>query len=131
MKLIITGIENKNDNVYVTGNTDIGNIRGKWCYKDAPVLEETYFFELDIEEVARDTILILRDEKFCPSVCVKNEQVEFKGICEQIDDIYVVRFATDWIEMISVKDDDFSIKKGDAIAFSVSCNEIGVYPYTI
>lgn len=37
------------------------------------------------------------DEQFSPSVCCRDWCVEFKGICEEIDDIYVIRLAVDCI----------------------------------
>lgn len=109
----------------------IGNIKGKWCYKEKPILGETYFFELNIDEFERNEITILSDEQFSPSVCFRDECVKFKGICEEIDDVYVIRFAIDWIEMISIENDDFKIKKGDAISFSLNYDRIGIYPYYV
>lgn len=129
MRMIIANVEYENDCIYVTGNTSIGSIKGKWCYKEKPILGKTYFFELSIDEFDRNEVSILSDEQFKPSVYFRDECVEFKGICEQIDDIYVIRFAIDWIEMISIENDDFTIKKGDAISFSLKYDYIGIYPY--
>lgn len=129
MRMIIANVEYENDYIYVTGNTSIGSIKGKWCYKEKPILGETYFFELSIDEFERNEITILGDEQFSPSVYFRDECVEFKGICEEIDDIYVIRFAIDWIEMISIENDDFTIKKGDTISFSLNYDRIGIYPY--
>lgn len=33
--------------------------------------------------------------------------------------------------MIAIENDDFSIKKGDAVSFSISYDRIGIYPYEI
>ena len=129
MRMIITNVEYENEYIYVTGNTSIGNIKGKWCYKEKPILGEIYFFELSIDEIERDEITALGDEMFNPSVYFRDECVEFKGICEEIDDVYVIRFAIDWIEMISIENDDFTIKKGDTISFSLNYDRIGIYPY--
>lgn len=129
MRMIIANVEYENEYIYVTGITSIGNIMGKWCNKEKPILGETYFFELSIDEFERNEITILGDEQFSPSVYFSDECVEFKGICEEIDDVYVIRFAIDWIEMISVENDDFTIKKGDGIAFSLNYHRIGIYPY--
>ena len=129
MRMSIANVEYENDYIYVTGNTSIGSIKGKWCYKEKPILGETYFFELSIDEFERNEITILGDEQVSPSVYCRDERVEFQGICEEIDDIYVIRFAIDWIEMISIENDDFTIKKGDAISFSLNYDHIGIYPY--
>lgn len=46
MRLCITNIEFEKNSIYVTGNTSIGSIKGKWHDKKNPILGETYFFEL-------------------------------------------------------------------------------------
>lgn len=116
MRMIISNIEYENEGIYVTGNTGIGSIKGKWCNAEKPVQGETYFFELNIDDFDRNLISIIYDESFTPSVNYRNNCVEFKGICEAIDDIYIVRFAIDWIEMIAIKNDDFTIRKGMCIS---------------
>lgn len=104
---------------------------GEWCDKATPVLGETYFFELNIGDLDKEEISVIDDERFCSSVKFNDNQVQFKGICEEIDDVYVIRFCDDWIEMIVIENDDFSIKKGDAVAFSINYNRIEIYPYEI
>lgn len=129
MRMIIVNIECENNRIYVIGNTTIGNIKGEWCYKEIPILGQTYFFELNIGEIDRKVVSVICDEQFCPSVNLGDNQIQFVGICEEIDDVYVVHFSDDWIEMISIENDDFSIKKGDVISFSISYDCIGTYPY--
>lgn len=130
MRMIIVNIERENNRIYVIGNTTIGNIKGEWCCKEIPILGQTYFFELNIGEIDRKVVSVICDEQFCPSVNLGDNQIQFEGICEEIDDVYVVRFSHDWIEMISIENDDFSIKKGDVISFSISYDRIGIYPYS-
>lgn len=127
--MIITNIERNDKSIYVTGNTSVGNIKGCWCHNEEPILEETYFFELGIGEIDRSKISIFRDEEFSASVNLCDTQVLFKGVCEEIDDVYVIRFSKDWIEMITIGNDDFSIKKGDGVLFSIGYDNIGIYPY--
>lgn len=129
MRMVITNIECENNRIYVIGNTNIGSIKGEWCYKEIPILGETYFFELNIGELDKNAISVVYNEQFYSSVNFSDNQVQFKGICEEIDEVYVIRFSADWIEMISIKNDDFSIKKGDAISFLISYDCIGIYPY--
>lgn len=131
MRMIITDIECVNDRIYVLGNTGIGNIKGEWCYKEMPTLGETYFFELNIGELDKTEISVIYGKQFCSSVCFNDNLVQFKGICEEIDDVYVIRFSDDWIEMISIVNDDFSIKKGDMLSFSISYDCVGIYPYFV
>lgn len=129
MRMIITNIEYKNERTYVIGNTHIGNIKGEWCDKEMPILGATYFFELNIGDLDKKEISVLSNEQLGSSVEFNDNRVQFKGICEQIDDVYIIRFSDDWIEMISIANDDFSIKIGDAISFSISYDRVGIYPY--
>ena len=131
MRMTITNIEYENNRVYVIGDTRIGNLKGEWCDKATPVLGEMYFFELNIGDLDKKEISVIDDEQFCSSVKFSDNQVQFKGICEEIDDVYVIRICGDWIEMIAIENDDFSIKKGDAVLFSISYDRIGIYPYEV
>jgi len=129
MRMIITNIECKDEHIYVTGETGIGSIKGKWCYRDLPIVGAIYFFELSIDELDKNEISVIYDERFCASVNLRDNQVQFQGICEEVDDVYIIRFADDWIEMISIENDDFIINKGDKISFSLNYECIGIYPY--
>ena len=129
MRMIITNIEYKNKRIYVIGNTHIGNIKGEWCYKEIPILGTMYFFELNIGDVDKKEISVISNEQFCPSVDFNDNRVKFKGRCEQIDDVYIILFSDDWIEMLSIDNDDFSIKTGDAVSFSINYDRVGIYPY--
>ena len=129
MRMIITSTELRNGDTYAACSTAIGNICGKWCGKKPPIAGKTYFFELGIDELDRNDISIIDDRQFRPSVRLDDNFVHFEGICENADDIYVIRFCDDWIEMISIKNDDFTICRGDNIAFSLSCDRIGIFPY--
>ena len=131
MRMTIINIEYKNERIYVIGNTGIGNIKGQWRFKEKPVLGETYFFELNIGDLDQKEISVIVDEQFCSSVDFHDDRVQFKGICEEIDDVYVIRFSDDWIEMISIENDDFSIKTGDAVSFSICYDRVDIYPYFI
>lgn len=129
MRMIIKNIEYNDKIIYIVGDTSVGTIKGKWCYKEQPILNKEYYFELDIDDIGRNEISIVNHNNFSSEVSMHNDSVVFKGICEEIDDIYVIRFSVDWIEMISVENDDFTIKKGDCILFSVCYEDIGIYPY--
>lgn len=129
MKMIIKNIEYNNNIIYIIGDTSIGKIKGKWCYKEHPILNKEYYFELDIDDIDRSEISVINLDNFSSNVSLCNDSVLFKGVCEEIDDIYVIRFSVDWIEMIGIENDDFTIKKGDCISFSKCYENIGIYPY--
>lgn len=82
MKICIIDIEKEKENIYITGRTSIGSIKGRW-------------------------------------------------ICENIDDVYDIRFAIDWLEIIEIGNDDFEINIGDRVSFSVKYDSIEVYPYSM
>ncbi|MBR4084281.1 MAG: hypothetical protein IKK33_08385 [Lachnospiraceae bacterium] len=130
MKMLITNIEYENNDIFITCKTTIGNLKGKWCDKlQLPILLENYHCELIIREIERTEVAIFTSGE--PSVCYENGMVAFTGVCEEIDDIYVVRFAGDWLEMVDVKNDDFMIKRGDVISFAIEYEGISIYPYEL
>lgn len=129
MRMIIKEIVNIDKCTYIIGSTDIGNIKGIWKYSESPILNGSYFFELNIGKINRHVISIVNHYNLGSCVSSDGKQVSFRGICEEIGDVYIVRFAPDWIEMIEVKNDDFTIHKNDAISFSINCDVISVYPY--
>ena len=43
--------------------------------------------------------------------------------------LYFIRFAIDWLEMVEIENDDFSIVEGDWISFAAPCAKIGIFPY--
>lgn len=131
MKIILKNIEYENDCIYVTGVTSIGSIKGIWSYSEKPIIDQEYFCELSINDINRNEISVVRNTDFHSKVLVDKREVIFKGVCEEIDEIYVIRFAEDWIEMIAIIDDDFSIKKGDSIQFSTNCECISIYPWRV
>lgn len=118
------------DSLLVEGITGIGKVGGAWKYKDKPVLGENYCFELDIDSIEDEKVSIEKDEKdFSPEVYIDKDKVFFKGVVEQIDDIYVVRFSGDWIEMIEIEHDNHRINTGDCIKFCQTKRKISIFPY--
>lgn len=53
MRLIITNVEKKDDHIYVTGETAVGNIKGKWCGRESPILGEVYEKFLESEMILK------------------------------------------------------------------------------
>ncbi len=129
MRMIIKEIENIDKCTYVIGNTDIGNVKGIWNYSELPVLNGSYFLELNIRKIDRPKISIVNQNNLFCCVSPDGKRVSFCGICEEIEDVYIVRFAPDWIEMIEVKNDDFTIHKNAVISFSINCDVVSIYPY--
>ena len=132
MRMIVKNIEQENNIIYVTCDTDVGMFKGRWKQKQEPLINKEYFFELNIDELERNEVSIIQMGKnLSPEVRVCGDEVFFKGICEEIDDVYVIRFASDWIELIGIKDGDLGIKQGDWILFSIGYKRINIYTYEI
>ena len=41
--------------------------------------------------------------------------IVFTGICENIDDVYDIRFDIDWLEIVEIGNDDFEINIASCI----------------
>ena len=128
MRIVNTFFED--NTLLVEGDTGIGKVSGVWKNKDKPILGECYNFELDIEALEDEKVIVLNDDKnISTEVYIDKDKVFFKGIVEQIDDIYVVRFSGDWIEMIEIEQDNHRINTGDCIKFCQTKRKISIFPY--
>ena len=101
MKITIKEIEYFNDNIIVTGVTDLGIIKGIWRNDTLPEINLTYYFELNIDSIDKCDVSVIHDDVIY-GVKVSGESSVFTGKCEDIDDVYVIRFSGDWIEIIFV-----------------------------
>ena len=130
MKISIKEIEYFNDNIIVTGVTDLGIIKGIWRNDALPEIDQTYYFELDIDSIDKGDVSVIHNDVIY-GVKVSGESCVFIGKCENIDDVYVIRFSGDWIEMVEIQNEDLDIKKGDNICFKQKIENISIYPYTV
>ncbi|MDE6671154.1 MAG: hypothetical protein K2K16_03060 [Ruminococcus sp.] len=128
MLFTLTDIITKNDIIFVSGVTHTGSIKGIWKSSLIPVLMQHYSIEIDFSVIDRNSIIINKDSTDINSEIV-DDRVIFTCLCEDIDEIYYIRFSFDGLEMLDIKNDDFTIKKGDFITFSVPFSRIGIYPY--
>ncbi len=130
MRFIIEEVEYQEKLIVVTGNTAVGTIKGIWKYEQEPVVGGRYHVELSIYCPSKCDRK--QDKKLYPSVCLSDDMVIFKGICEDIDEeVYFVRFDGDWLEMIEIQEIDSKYKRGDVVAFSASYYGVEIYPYTL
>lgn len=130
MRFTIDKIEQQKNMILVTGRTSVGTIAGIWKYAEPPVIGNDYHIELGILYPCE--IDISQKSRHVSLVYVDNDNVIFKGICEDIDeDVYYLRFDIDWLEMIEI--DSIATKKkiGDYISFSASIYGVTIYPYTL
>ena len=129
MKMVINEIKCENNTSVAEGITAIGIIKGIWKDKTIPTLGNTYSVELNIKELYKNNVSILSNKVDQSKVYVKDKMVFFIGWCEDVDDVYFIRFTDDWIEMIEFDDKDIDIKKGDCILFYQRYDSISIYPY--
>ena len=119
MRMIVSKVDYSNDITIVTGVTEIGSIKGIWKFNEFP----------GIGELNKNQVSIACKEALHPTVHLNEEFVSFLGMCEDIEDVYYIRFAKDWLEMIEIGDDDTGINKGDYVSFVQKYDLIWIYPY--
>ncbi len=129
MLFFVDKLEYRETFIIVTGRTSIGTIKGIWKHIKEPVVEKSYCIELSIcnpKEVKASK------ENCFFSVYLDNEDVIFTGLCEDIDDeVYYLRFAADWLDMLDIEAIIPRKNKGDYISFSANWHDIGIYPYDL
>ncbi len=126
MKFEVAKIEYENDKIIVTGTTEIGKIKGVWKYREQPVVKCAYFIELSYEKFEK--ISQSQVHNFSTSLC--DDMVEFNCQVEDIDeDVYYVRLAMDWLDMVEIESNCVQLNKGSFASFTVKYEDIWIYPY--
>ena len=133
MRFTIQEISINDDDVFVTGKTHCGTIKGIWKSQTIkPVSGRSYNIELtfgiNTGAIDRREVMIESDQKEA-GVMITGDKVRFIGLCESIDDIYFIRLSFDGLEMLDIENDDHTIKEGSYLSFSLPFKEIGIYPY--
>ena len=127
MKFGVDKIESENDKIIVTGTTEIGKIKGVWKYREQPVVKHTYFIELSYLKFEKK-ISQSQEHSFSTTIC--DDMVVFNCQVEDIDeDVYYVRFAMDWLDMIEIESNCVQLNQGSFASFTVRCEDICIYPY--
>ena len=125
-------IEKTNDAIYVSGPTRCGYLKGAWKSDKEPVMGKRYDIELTFGKqngaVDRSVITVLsRQTK--SDISYSEDRTIFTACCEDIDEIYYLRFSFDGLEMLDIENNDDTIQKGDMLSFSLPFDEIGIFPY--
>jgi hypothetical protein len=133
MLLTIQKIENTDKAILVTGETPCGTLKGIW--KDdgsKPLQGKSYNVELTLglykQTIERKDVIIEKKQTE-PLIAIQYDSVRFTGLCEEIEDIYFIRFFPDALVMLDIINDDHTITVGDYLTFSLPFDEIGIYPY--
>ncbi len=129
MRIIIESLnENQPGVITVFGRTKIGSIKGLWKSKDAPLLNEEYDVELSLPMLLGSDVSV-ENVSLSPQAEVNSDETLYlRGTCEVIDedDIYVVRFDANWIEMLEIENTDINVS--DVISFTVNVNQVEIFP---
>lgn len=57
------------------------------------------------------------------------DTIWFYGVIDIDEEVYYVRFADDWLDMVEIGDSSSEIHEKDYVSFSVKYENIGIYPY--
>lgn len=129
MRLLIeTMNKSEDEKITVTGRTSIGDFKGIWKSKDVPLVNEDYDVELTLPLLSRDSVKVEESQMSAQSMVDLDERLHLRGKCEVIDedDIYVIRFDNNWIEMLEIEPNE--IKVNDIISLMVPVNQVEIYP---
>lgn len=128
MLFTVTNLENSKNHIVVSGCTQTGNLKGIWNADSiSPVTGKSYQIELDFGIVERAAVHILKNVSAHSEII--GDSVRFTAMCESIDEIYFLRFSFDGLEMLELRNDDFTIQINDFLSFSLPFQQVGIYPY--
>lgn len=128
MRVIVVEVEQEADRVIVSARTDVGDIKGIWVGKMTPDKGDVCYIEFDFNDYSQSITHLYNSAP--AKVTTYEDETCFVGYCEDMDeDIYYIRFASDWLEMIEIPENETKIKKGDFVTFSVKNEDIRMYPY--
>ena len=98
------------------------------------LIGNTYNVELDIikyynlKDVSNRSYNEYPEERIC--VFTDNNKVTFCGIVKSKDeDVYYIRYASDWIDMIEIPENSPQIPVDHYIEFCADADNILIYPY--
>lgn len=128
MLFIVTAIETKKGTTFVSGSTPIGYLKGVWKDESKPELRKNYNIELSLSDVDRSAVII-NNEMTASNLRIIGDKMFFTGSCEDFDEVYYIKLSNDGLQMLDIKNDDSTIKKGDFITFSLPCSEIEIFPF--
>lgn len=132
MRIRITAVDYQEEHIIVSCDLGIGMLKGIWKGKDLPILNSDYDVEFTLKDMNSEQVKILTGTQENILVKIKDNNIFFTGICENYDEeIYDIRFADDWLQMISMKENCQSIHVDDKILFWMHYHQITIYPYDI
>lgn len=127
MKLGVDKIEYENDKIIVTGTTEIGKMKGVWKDREQPVVKYAYFIELSYMKFEKK---ISQSSEHNFSTTIYDDMVVFNCQIEDIDeDVYYIRLAMDWLDIVGIESNCVQLNKGNFASFTVRYEDVWIYPY--
>lgn len=134
MKIQVKSIQKTESGLMVECLTIIGIVKGVWKGNEEIVIGNTYNVELNIEnyynlkDVSNRSYNEYPEERIC--VFTDKNIVTFCGINELKDeDVYYIRYVSDWLDMIEIPENAPQIPVDHYIEFCVDAENILIYPY--
>lgn len=134
MKIQIKSIQKTENGLMVECLTIIGILKGIWKGDEEIVIGNTYNVELDmikyynLKDVSSRSYNEYPEERI--RVFTDKNTVTFCGIVESKDeDVYYIRYASDWLDMIEIPGNTPQIPIDHYIEFCVDAENILIYPY--
>lgn len=134
MKIQIKSIQKTENGLMVECLTIIGIVKGIWKGSEEIVIGNNYHVELSIHHP--DNLQDITDRPYNEypeeriRVFTDKNTVTFCGIIELKDeDVYYIRYASDWLDMIEIPENAPQIPVDHYIEFCVDAENILIYPY--
>ncbi|MBR5684213.1 MAG: hypothetical protein IKW96_13245 [Ruminococcus sp.] len=132
MLIKLLNIEKRGSITVAECETGIGVFRGIWRSRQIkPVPGSTYRAELTLADISCDEVTKHSSGEE-PFVYLQGDGVRFTAICEEYDgEVYFLRFAEDWLQMLYIEEDEQHFAADDVLSFKLSCEQVEVYPYSL
>lgn len=134
MKIQIKSIRKTENGLMAECLTVIGILKGIWKGREEIVVGNTYNVELEIEKYYNLKDVSNRSYNEYPEERIRiftdKNTVTFCGIIESKDeDVYYIRYASDWLDMIEIPDNTPQIPIDHYIEICADAENILIYPY--
>lgn len=134
MKIQIKSIQKTENGLMAECLTVIGILKGIWKGNEEIVIGNNYHVELSIHHP--DNLEDITDRPYDEypeeriRVFTDKNTVTFCGIIESKDeDIYYIRYASDWLDMIEIPENAPQIPVDHYVKFCTDAENILIYPY--
>ena len=134
MRIKVIGIVQKKDLTVVGCETDIGICHGVWrSRKIKAVPDKTYAAEFTLADISCEDVTKCGDDcTDSAGVYMSDDTVCFRGVCEDYDgEVYYIRFADDWLQMLYIEEDEQHFRPGDMLFFRLRYDRVEIYPYEL